>query len=246
MPVYAFVAAAALVALVASIGMRAAVFHHSVAAGTDWRTACPNCAAALVTPGWRVATSVLRPTGRCPRCAAPIGPAAGIVEVLALVTVAAIAWRNGVHVSTVALVFAALLGVVLGLIDVAVHRLPDRLVGTALAGTVIVFGVATATGVPYSRLLIAAACGIATGAFYTVLVFVGGMGLGDAKLAVLIGLVTGWFGVRATVLAVFAGILYGGLGAVVMVALRRAGRGDHLPYGPFMLLGALTAILLVA
>jgi leader peptidase (prepilin peptidase)/N-methyltransferase len=106
--------------------------------------------------------------------------------------------------------------------------------------------VAVLSGTPYHRLLVALACGLALGAFYFVIVFVSprGMGLGDAKLAMLVGLVSGWFGVRAAVLAVVAGVLYAGAAAIVLVLTRRASRADRLAYGPFMLLGALTAIVL--
>jgi leader peptidase (prepilin peptidase)/N-methyltransferase len=238
--------AAAAIGIAAGLSLRAAVFHHSVAAGSPWRTACPTCDAILVHRGWRLAASALRPSGRCPRCTTAIGPAPGIVEVLAAVTLAVLAWRSGVHVATLALAWAALLAVALGLVDVAVHRLPDRLIVTALAGTLAMLGIATVTASAYSRLLIAVACGLAAGVVYFVIVFAapGGMGLGDAKLAVLVGLTAGWFGVRAAVFAIVAGVVYAGLGAIALLVMRRATRGDRLAYGPFMLLGALTAIVL--
>ena len=155
---------------------------------------------------------------------------------------------GGAHVATVALGWAALVAVALALVDLAVHRLPDRLILTALAGTVVAFAVAVLSGTPYHRLIVALACGLGVGLLYFVIVFIspGGMGLGDAKLAVLVGLVSGWFGVRAAVLAVVAGVLYAGLGALAMLVFRRATRSDRLAYGPFMLLGALTAILMTS
>lgn len=243
---WAWVIAALAVSLAASVTIRAAVFHHSVIAGTPWRTACPSCEAPLVRPGWGLVASALRPSGRCPRCATSIGPPVAVVEVLAAIAVTVLAWRGGAHVATIALVWSALVAVALALIDLAVHRLPDRLILAALGGTLVAFCGAVLSGTPYHRLLVALACALGAGAFYFVLVFVSprGMGLGDAKLAVLVGLVSGWFGVGAAVLAVMAGVLFAGLAAIMLVITRRVARADRLAYGPFMLMGALAAILL--
>jgi leader peptidase (prepilin peptidase)/N-methyltransferase len=69
------------------------------------------------------------------------------------------------------------------------------------------------------------------------------MGFGDVKLAGVLGLVLGWLGWGELVVGGFLGFLLGAvLGGVLMVA-RRAGRKTKIPFGPFMLLGALLAIL---
>jgi leader peptidase (prepilin peptidase) / N-methyltransferase len=67
----------------------------------------------------------------------------------------------------------------------------------------------------------------------------GGLGLGDAKLAVLIGLMAGWPSVIAALFLAFAG------GAVVGVALMasgRVGRRDPVPFGPALAAGAIAGI----
>jgi leader peptidase (prepilin peptidase) / N-methyltransferase len=226
--------------------VRAAVFHHAVAAGEPWRTQCPHCDVALVRPGWRLAASALSPTGRCRSCAHRLGPPVAVVELLGAVTLAILAWRAGTHVATIGLVWAALIAVVLALVDISVHRLPDRLILTALAGTLVVFGISAVTTGDYRRLGVAALCGVGAGAAYFLIVFASprGMGLGDAKLALLVGLTTGWFGVSTAVLALFAGLLLAGVTAIVLLVTRRVSRSDRLAHGPFMLLGALVAIIL--
>jgi leader peptidase (prepilin peptidase)/N-methyltransferase len=241
-----WVVAAAATGVAAGATVRAVVFHHAVAVTEPWRTRCPNCDAALVRPGWGIVASALRPDGRCQHCASSIGPPAALVELLAAATLGVIAWRSGLAVATIGLVWAALVAVTLALVDVAVHRLPDRLILAALAGTIFVFGIAALTTGEYARFGVAALCGLGCGALYFIIVFASprGMGLGDAKLAVLVGLTSGWFGVRATILAIFAGVMYAGIAAIALLVLRRVTRSDRLAYGPFMLLGALTAIVL--
>ena len=125
-------------------------------------------------------------------------------------------------------------------IDIAEHRLPDRLVlpGYPVVLAVVVAGAATgATALPT-----AAALAAGYGLLLLLLHAVGGMGLGDVKLAPVLGLaaaaVSPAAGVAAPLLAFLAG------GVVAVVALVRSGRGASIPFGPAMLLGAWGAVLL--
>ncbi len=68
----------------------------------------------------------------------------------------------------------------------------------------------------------------------------GGMGLGDVKLAAVIGLFLGWPYIWMGLVLSF---LTGGLAATAMLVLQRVGRKSHIPFGPYLALGsALTAI----
>jgi leader peptidase (prepilin peptidase)/N-methyltransferase len=243
---WVWVAVAIVVGIAAGPPIRAALFHYAVPIEDSWRTNCPDCDTSIVRPGWLTLASTLPPSGRCAHCDRAIGPPAGVVELLAAATLGVLVWWAGPAVATVGLAWAALVAITLALVDVAVHRLPDRLILAALSGTALIFVIAAVASGDYHRLGIAALCALGCGALYFVIVFLSprGMGLGDAKLAVLVGLSSGWFGVRATVLAVFAGVIYAGLVAIALLALRRVSRSDRLAYGPFMLLGALTAIVL--
>ena len=73
-----------------------------------------------------------------------------------------------------------------------------------------------------------------------------GMGFGDVKLALGLGAALGWYGWAVLVTGAFAGILYGAVYGLGMVALRRAGRKTAIPLGPFMLGGAFTGVVLGA
>lgn len=131
---------------------------------------------------------------------------------------------------------AALLVVV----DVAAHRLPDRVLGPT--GGVLLAGLAAAAGVsgswaPLGRGLLAA---LALGAGYLLLALAApsGLGLGDVKLAVVLGLFLGWLGWAQVVVGTLAGFVLGGLAAVALVAARRATLSSAVAFGPWMVLGA--------
>jgi leader peptidase (prepilin peptidase)/N-methyltransferase len=168
------------------------------------------------------------------------------VEVLGVVVLATVAVRVDDVPALVAFWWAALFAIALAVIDVKVHRLPNRLTVLGLVGMGI--GLACAAAIEHrpGRLLIAAACAVVTAGFYLLLAFLPrGYGLGDVKLGLVTGLAAGWYGPRAALIATVIAILLAGVAALVMAAAARS-RDRHLAHGPFMLLGALGAIVLAA
>jgi leader peptidase (prepilin peptidase)/N-methyltransferase len=69
------------------------------------------------------------------------------------------------------------------------------------------------------------------------------MGFGDVKLAFVLGLDLGYLGVGETVLGLFLGFVYGAVVGVALIVTGARGRKDHVPFGPFLAAGALTAVL---
>jgi leader peptidase (prepilin peptidase)/N-methyltransferase len=69
------------------------------------------------------------------------------------------------------------------------------------------------------------------------------MGMGDVKLVALIGLVLGSVGLSYVGVAAGVGVIGGGIGAVVALAVFGAGRKDQIPFGPFLAGGAVVAAL---
>jgi len=67
-----------------------------------------------------------------------------------------------------------------------------------------------------------------------------GMGEGDIKLGLIIGLFNGF---PYNFIAIFLGFLYGSIYSLTAVALRKKTLKDHVPFGPFLLLGSVTALL---
>lgn len=79
--------------------------------------------------------------------------------------------------------------------------------------------------------------------FILALIYPAGMGMGDVKLAAMLGLGLGFLGWKFVVIGLFAAFFIGALVSLVLLALRRANRKTAIPFGPFMLAGALVAVL---
>jgi leader peptidase (prepilin peptidase) / N-methyltransferase len=129
--------------------------------------------------------------------------------------------------------------------DIAVQRLPDPLTGAAYAGTAVLLLIAAAAGGPWSDLVRALLGGLALAGFYLLLMVVSpsGMSLGDVKLAASLGTLLAWFGWRLLIAGGLAGLWLGALCAAALLVSRRAGRKQLIPFGPFMIAGAVLAVL---
>ncbi|MCG7429943.1 prepilin peptidase [Dermacoccus nishinomiyaensis] len=142
----------------------------------------------------------------------------------------------------------------LAVIDLDVHRLPNaltlRAAGTVAAGLVLAGFVdahrsgATVFDADAARRAVVGA--VALGACYLVLALLGGgsgMGLGDVKLAPTLGALLAWAGWDVWLTGTVAAFLLGGAWGVVLLA-RGRGRQARMPFGPFMIAGALAALAL--
>ncbi|WP_130796379.1 prepilin peptidase [Streptomyces otsuchiensis] len=131
-------------------------------------------------------------------------------------------------------------------VDVAVLRLPDVLTLPMAAVAAVGLGVCAllpASDGSWPRALLGGAvlCG---SLFVLALINPRGMGLGDVKLSLAIGIVLGWYGWGVLVVGVFSGFLFAAVFALYLVALRGAGRGTAFSMGPFLAAGALTGVVL--
>jgi leader peptidase (prepilin peptidase)/N-methyltransferase len=224
--------------------LRAVVMRLAVGPGEPDRTVCPGCGTVLLACGhwWRGRLAV---TGRCGRCHVRVGAPLGMLELAAAAAVAVVAGTVGPRLELVAFVFLTLLGVALAAIDVRVHRLPDRLTLPAYPVIIAVLTAAALVSGEWGRLAGALTAGALTGLAYLALVLSrpDQLGLGDAKLAGVVGIALGWFGwfpvLLGTALA-FVSCAVAGLGLIIS---RRGGLRTAVPLGPFMVAGALAALL---
>jgi leader peptidase (prepilin peptidase)/N-methyltransferase len=69
------------------------------------------------------------------------------------------------------------------------------------------------------------------------------MGFGDVKLAPSLGALLAWVSWGALAVGAFAGFLLGGVFGIGVILLGKGGRKSKVPFGPFMLAGALLGIL---
>ena len=129
--------------------------------------------------------------------------------------------------------------------DLAIQRLPDPLTGAAYAGTAVLLLVAAAVGGTWSALVRALLGGLALAGFYLLLMVISpsGMSLGDVKLAASLGTLLAWFGWRLLLAGGFAGFLLAGIYGIALLASGRATRKQPIPFGPFMIAGAILAVV---
>jgi leader peptidase (prepilin peptidase) / N-methyltransferase len=147
-----------------------------------------------------------------------------------------------------AFLYLAAISIALAAIDLDVRRLPDVLVLPGYAiGSVLLFSADLLRGDLVAIGTAAAGAG-ASVLLYAVLWFVkpGGMGLGDVKLAGVLGLFLGQLGIAQLTVGIAGGFFIGAVVGLALILAGRARRGSAIPYGPWMLAGAWFGILLGA
>jgi leader peptidase (prepilin peptidase)/N-methyltransferase len=198
---------------------------------------CPGCGAPIRPYDNIPVLSWLLLRGRCRHCSVRISARYPLVEALtAALCVGAVALGGGA--ASVALHLALILLLVpVALIDLEHRIIPNRL--TAL-GALLALALGSAldpAGEP-ERLIAAAAAGGAL--LLAALAHPGGMGMGDVKLAGVLGLYLGRDVAPAMLIALLAGTLVGA-GVIARKGAAR-GRKTAVPFGPFLALGALAGV----
>ena len=136
--------------------------------------------------------------------------------------------------------------IALAFIDLDTKRLPNALTLPSypvMAGLLLLPAVAYSDWSSYGRALLG---GLALFAFYFVLalVYPAGMGMGDVKLSGVLGMGMAWLGWGQWLVGSFLAFVLGAVVGVTLMVLRRAGRRSAIPFGPFMVAGALLGIVL--
>ena len=178
-----------------------------------------------------------------PSSTGPAVPAAVVVAGTGALFVLMTLWF-GASAELPAFLFLAAAGVLLAVIDLRHRLLPNRVVLPALGvGAVLLLGAATVNG-DWDALLRALLGAAVLFAVYLVLALISprSLGMGDVKLAALLGLYLGWLGWGALIVGGFAGFVVQAVLALVLLATRRIGLRGELPFGPAMLAGAAIAI----
>jgi leader peptidase (prepilin peptidase)/N-methyltransferase len=134
--------------------------------------------------------------------------------------------------------------VALAAIDLDVRRLPNVLVLPAYPVLAVLLGVAAAVRDDWGALARAGIGAVALFAIFLVIrtVSPAGMGFGDVKLAGVVGMLLGYLSWAALVVGAFAGFFLGAVIGVIVIATGAGGRKTAVPFGPFMVVGALAAL----
>ncbi|HLS24881.1 MAG TPA: A24 family peptidase [Beutenbergiaceae bacterium] len=153
-------------------------------------------------------------------------------------------WAQGV-VELVVLAFMALVCALLVTVDLAVHRLPTALVAPAYPIVVGAWAVQAVLDDAYADLGRSVLAGAALAGGYLILALISpsGLGMGDVKLAGLLGVVLGWYGWEEVLTGTIAAFVLGGAAALVLLVIAKADRKTHLAFGPWMIAGAVVGLV---
>jgi leader peptidase (prepilin peptidase)/N-methyltransferase len=199
---------------------------------------CPSCGTAIKPYDNIPVLGWLLLRGRCRSCGDAISPRYPAVEALTgVLAVVVVLVRHSAHDIALGLVLVAIL-VPISLIDLEHRIIPNKI---TLPAAIAALGIGLATrpsGVPEQLI-----AGAAAGGFLLVfaIVYPRGMGMGDVKLAAVLGLFLG----RSVAVALLAGVFVGtivGLAIMSRVGVT-AGRKTAVPFGPFLAFGGVVALL---
>jgi leader peptidase (prepilin peptidase)/N-methyltransferase len=224
----------------AAIGMplgalaRSTVFQLSVPSGAPDRGDCPCCCAPVLP----------RAVLRCGYCGSSFGRP-GVLELVTAAVLALLLGRFGDTPQAIPFIFLGALGVVLAAIDISVQRLPDPLVLPAFPLLIALLALAAVLEHNSAGLVRALLGSLALGAGFLVLALLrpGQLGGGDIKLAGLAGLALGWLGWPAVITAALLSFSLSAVTTLALLAARRVRLNGAVCFGPFLLGGALVAIL---
>jgi leader peptidase (prepilin peptidase) / N-methyltransferase len=198
---------------------------------------CPGCGTAIKAYDNVPVFGWLLLRGRCRSCRASISPRYPIIEALTgALAVAVVLTQHSASAIVLGLVLVAVL-VPVALIDLEHRIIPNKITLPAAVAAVAIGAALDLKGVP-EQLIAGAAAGGFLLAF--LLMYPRGMGMGDVKLAAVLGLFLG----RSVAVAILAGVLAATVvGAVVIARVGvEKGRKTAVPFGPFLALGGVIGL----
>jgi leader peptidase (prepilin peptidase) / N-methyltransferase len=205
---------------------------------------CPRCGTAIRARQNIPVLGWLMLRGRCASCGAPIGVRYPLIELTTCVLFVLLTLRLGAVAALPAYLYLAAAGVALAVIDLDTRRLPNVIVLPSYPVLAVLLFGAAVWDKDWSALLRAAIGAAALFGFYLLLVlaYPRGMGWGDVKLAGLLGAALGYLSLATLVVGAMAGFVLGAVLGVAIILARKGDRQTAVPFGPFMIAGALLAI----
>jgi leader peptidase (prepilin peptidase) / N-methyltransferase len=204
------------------------------------RSRCPACGTEIGARDNIPVLSWLLLRGKCRRCGERISVEYPLLELATagLVVLAAVRYPDPWQAVLVGCLLALMPGI--ALIDLRHRIIPNKLTYPALVVFTVVILLAWSIGDAVDPVKAGIGLLLYGGILFVVAAVSRGMGMGDVKLAAVIGLVLGSLGLRFVGVAAGAAIILGGLGAVAALAMGK-GRKSAIPFGPYLAAGAVGA-----
>jgi leader peptidase (prepilin peptidase)/N-methyltransferase len=204
------------------------------------RSRCPTCGAEIANKDNIPVLAWFLLRGRCRSCGSRISARYPLLELsTALLFSGAFLVYESLWVA-IAVAFLLVLMPAIAAIDIQHRIIPNRLMYPALIAFPIYLTVAKLFGAPVDLVRMVLGFALYGGALFVVAIVSRGMGMGDVKLAALVGLVLGSLGLRYVGVAAGAAIVLGGVGAIVALLMGR-GRRSAIPFGPYLAAGAVVS-----
>lgn len=183
--------------------------------------------------------------GHCPMCGNSVPVWAAWAEIATLGVGGIVGWRISHWVWLPAFLLFAFVCVAVVFIDARLHLIPTKLVYPASGLGLVLLAFAAAVTRDRERFIWALVGGLGASLFLWILVLISpaGMGQGDARLSLLLGMFLGWYGWRYVIYGLFGGFLLGSIGGLFLMARRRGGRKTQIAFGPYLAAGALIVSL---
>jgi leader peptidase (prepilin peptidase)/N-methyltransferase len=209
------------------------------------RSACPTCSTPISSRDNVPIFSWLFLRGKCRSCHSPISFRYPLIEATTAGLFAGVAARIGYSWSLPAYLVLAAGLLALACIDMEHLLLPKRIVYPVLILVSVSLVAAAATTHHWHYLLVAGISAVAWFILFFVMNAVSPriLGFGDVRLAPVLGLALGWLGVRYVLLGFFAANLIGAILGLSLIATKQMSREQQIPYGVFLALGTMLAIL---
>ena len=232
---------AALAALALAPGLALGSFLNVVAARVPLKrslvspgSACMSCSAPIAWYDNVPLVSYLVLRGKCRSCGARIGWIYPAVELVSALLVAACVLAFGLTMEAAIAAFFCCVLVAISAVDLEHRIVPDRIV---LPATLVVL-TAQMIRDPSPVWFIAAFCA-ALFLFLAVLAYPAGMGMGDVKLALLMGAALG----KLVAVAMMVGMLAALVPGIYLMARHgQAARKMGIPFAPFLAIGSIVAL----
>jgi leader peptidase (prepilin peptidase)/N-methyltransferase len=206
---------------------------------------CPSCGTPLAARDNIPVVSWLLLKGRCRNCGNPISARYPAIELLTGLLFGLAAWRVRPTSDLIAYLPLLWVLVVLSFIDLEHKILPNRIVVPSLAAGVVLTGIAAAFGPGFGEWLRGIEAAALSFAFFLLLALISprGMGMGDVKLAAVLGLALGYIGWGRVFVGFFVAFIAGAVGGIALIAARRAGMKSEVPFGPYLAFGTVFSVL---
>lgn len=192
---------------------------------------CPSCETRLRPLDLIPVASYLILKGRCRYCKTPVSLRYPLVEGLTSALFLMVFYRFGTETDLIKYLFLTALMIAVAFIDFDHYIIPNRLVLAGLIAGALFIPLTGKPPLPDALFGVLSASGLL---LFLYIVSRGGMGMGDIKLAAVIGVFLGW---PMSLYAVFSACFLAGILGIALIATGVKKRKDTIPFGPFLAAG---------